>query len=586
MKHYIVPAAAALFLGVNVFAGTGEPSAPYDNTRIDARLNVTVKEDTKVVHFVRDTADPNVITKAYVIKHVDPYELRSYLRNVVQVRKVNDDNTNIEAVRYTDGTSILLISAEDYRFDDTPNAQGFDSIVKALDKPKLVSSSGRQTFVYSPKHRSSSELIEMISEIGLYSKDAVMNNVGGNDAVAEDPGLNLLFFCIAPFSRRTVMELLEAYDKPTPAARAKITVYELYAENDTKLGMDFQAWKNNDGADFFSGGGRFSRNYNNMELTAGAKWNNTSYFKFNPKWNTKYIDFLTSKGKAKVVHTSELNLLNNSTAKISKYTQIFLAKAKDLNKRDLYNEDYHVATVTVTPNDPAPIGKDFHGKDITVNATAQITYLKIAKGNHWEYVLSIPGDTAASFVIDRLNVGKRVTAKFINGDIAFTPFTAGHKQGNNITTEASNQFGFQIEMTPSINTKATTLNVKISNSSLIGYTSDGSPRIQKGADIDTNFMISNEGTKLVIGGIEKRSVMSVSGGVPILKDLPLLGWLFSTETEATKRSQLLVVAEIIPEKKAENYKSVFDGIQKKLRKAGVSNTYGYRQFLLDPERLK
>ena len=80
--------------------------------------------------------------------------------------------------------------------------------------------------------------------------------------------------------------------------------------------------------------------------------------------------------------------------------------------------------------------------------------------------------------------------------------------------------------------------------------------------------------------------MSVSGGVPILKDLPLIGWIFSTETEATKRSQLLVVAEVVPENKADNYKSVFDAAQKKLKKAGVSNTFGYRQFFIDPERLQ
>ena len=126
--------------------------------------------------------------------------------------------------------------------------------------------------------------------------------------------------------------------------------------------------------------------------------------------------------------------------------------------------------------------------------------------------------------------------------------------------------------------------MKISNSSLIGYNSDGSARIQKSANIDTEFMISNEGTKLVIGGLEKRSVMKVSGGVPFLKDLPGIGWLFSTETEATKRSQLLVVAEIIPEKQAECRKSCIEKIQKELSKAGESNTYGYRQHLLDADR--
>ena len=582
MKHYIVPAfAAALFLGVNVFAGS--PAAPYDNSRIDARLNVTVKEDTQVVHFVRDNADPNVITKAYVLKYVDPYELRSYLRGIVQVKKVDDNNTNIQAIRYTDGTSILLISAEDYRFNDTPNAQGFDSIVRELDKPKLVCSSGRQTYVYSPKYRSSAELLEMITEVGLYSRDVIMGNPGGTDVVAEDPGLNLLFFCTAPFSRRTIMEMLEAYDKPTPSVRAKITVYELYAENDTKLGMDFQAWKNNDGVDFFSTGGRFSRNYNGNILTSGAGWNDTSYFNFNPKWNTKYIDFLTSKGKAKVVHTSELSLQNNATAQITKYTQIVLAKAEDL-EADLYTQDYAVVNVAAGE----VIGKDNNGNDITVNAAAEVTILKLAKDNHTEYILRVPKHKHLSFVVRGKKIGPRAIAEKITdaAESALVPNPVGHQRGKAIMTEASNQFGFSLEMTPSINGKATSLNVKITNSSLIGYTSDGSPRIQKGAAIDTNFMISNGGTKLVIGGIEKRSVISVSGGVPILKDLPLIGWVFSTETEATKRSQLLVVAEIVPDAQAEDYKSVFDGIQQKLKKAGRSNTYGYRQFFLDPERLK
>ena len=137
--------AAALLSSVTAFAG--EASAPYANSRIDARLNVAVKDDTRVVHFVRDNADPNVITKAYEIKHADPYELRSYIRSIVQTRKVDENNTNVEAVKYADGSALLLISAEDYRFEDTPGAQGFDSIVRELDKPKLVSGSGRLTYV-------------------------------------------------------------------------------------------------------------------------------------------------------------------------------------------------------------------------------------------------------------------------------------------------------------------------------------------------------------------------------------------------------------------------------------------------------
>ena len=270
--------AAALLSSATAFAG--EASAPYDNTRIDARLNVAVKDDTQFVHFVRDNADPNVITKAYEIKHTDPYELRSYIRSIVQTRKVDENNTNVEAVKYADGSALLLISAEDYRFEDSPGAQGFDSIVRELDKPKLVSGSGRLTYVYSPKFRSSEDLMEMVKNVGAYSRNEAMNNVGGNDVLMEDPDLNLIFFNTAPFSKQNIMDVISKYDRIEPSIRAKVTVYELYAENDTKLGLDFQAWKNNDGIDLFSTGGRFSQNYNGLDLAKGAKWNKTTYFQF------------------------------------------------------------------------------------------------------------------------------------------------------------------------------------------------------------------------------------------------------------------------------------------------------------------
>jgi type II secretory pathway component GspD/PulD (secretin) len=123
------------------------------------------------------------------------------------------------------------------------------------------------------------------------------------------------------------------------------------------------------------------------------------------------------------------------------------------------------------------------------------------------------------------------------------------------------------------------------NSSLIGYTSTGAPRIQKSAVIDTQFMIDNKGTKLVIGGLEKRDVVRVSGGLPILKDLPIIGWLFSTEQESTKRSQLVVVAEIVPEAQIKQQGAEF---QKKaaaeLVKAGETNKIGYRQYFIDGDR--
>ena len=573
---------AAMLAGANAFAGSA--AAPFANTSIDAKINVSVKENIDVVHFVRDTADPNVITKVYQVKYVDPYELRTYLRKMVQTRKVNGDNTNVDAITFTDGTAFLLISAEDYRFNDMPNAQGFDSIVKELDKPQLVSRPGRNTYVYSPKYRSSLEIRDMLNLVGANTVDLTMGNPGGSDVLVYDPGLNLIFFTTAPFSHRTIMSVLKNYDQPYQQVRAKVTVYELYAENDTKLGMDLQAWKNNEGIDLFTAGGRFSRNSNGVDLVNGLKYNDTTYFQFNPKWNTKYIDFLTSKGKAKVVHTSEVTLRNNTTGTIAKTTQFFAPKTTPADA-----VTFDVASAVYSAANGSVIGKDFSGREITVESTAETVKVyisKVGKDANKRYTLRLDKYGQASFVVNGKVAGKQLEAAAIAqaAESELAAINAGHDRGNKIDLEASQKIGFELKLTPSINEKATKLNVQLVNYSLIGYTSDGTPRIQNGAAINTDFMISNEGTKLVIGGIEKRSVMSVSGGLPILKDLPLIGWIFSTETEATKRSQLLVVAEVLPDNKADNYADNLKEVKEKLNKAGESNSFGYRQYLIDSER--
>ena len=62
----------------------------YDSTRVEAQLVVPVKEGTKVLHFIRDNNDPRVITKTYELKHVDPYEFRDYLRQMVPSKRVGN----------------------------------------------------------------------------------------------------------------------------------------------------------------------------------------------------------------------------------------------------------------------------------------------------------------------------------------------------------------------------------------------------------------------------------------------------------------------------------------------------------------
>ncbi len=625
------PLCAFLAVMLCVSAPAGDASAPYRDTRIDARLNVEVKHDTRVIHFVRDNVDPDVVTKTYVLKHADPYELRGYLRQMVQSRKVDSSDTGIQAIKYNDGTGIVMVSAEDYRFEDSENGQGIDRIIAALDKPNVLSRTGQPMYLYNPKYRSADELKSMVRAAGADVSEDVTENIGGSDRIKCDPALNLLFFKTTQFSRKNISGVLKNYDIPYPEIRARITLYEIHAENDAKIGLDFQSWKNNDGIDLFNGGARFMRNYSSdgSSLTKGTGWSDTKYFNFNPKWNTKYIDFLASKGKARILHSCELTARNNTPALIERTTQVFLASS-EAAESGTFTESYVYLPESTFVADP-PQGKTpvagwnseevyllnaltssgkavkVAGSDAAGGATGTVTILKTAKNAEARYFLTVKD---GSFVIDGKNVGNSVQASYAEvtrytaeadnaiGTYSWTservPFESANNipalKGNQISTAASGDFGFRMTLTPSISGKAVLLDVRVSNSSLIGYQSNGAPRIQQGAVLESGFMISNTGTKLVIGGIEKRDVVRVSGGLPFLKDLPLLGWIFSTESESTKKSQLLVVAEVVPvrpgEKPDTGVADEAKSLEKSLKKAGESNTFGYRQFLLDPERLK
>ncbi|MDR0931807.1 MAG: type II and III secretion system protein [Victivallales bacterium] len=602
MKNNITFAAALLAVSGTLYAG--DATAPYLDTRINAKLNLEVKPDTEVLHFIRDNADPFVVTKTYVLKHADPYEIRKYLREIVQTRRVEASDSGIQAIKYNDGTGIVMVSAEDYRFADSENGQGIDSIVETLDKPKVISSGGKPTYVYSPKFRPAEELALMVRASGANVSGDVIENIAGTDKIACDPALNLMVFKTSQFSRKNIDTVLKEYDRPYPEVKAKITVYEIYAENDTKLGLDFQAWKNNEGVDLLSGGARFMQNYapDGSNLVKGTGWSDTKYFNFNPKWNTKYIDFLTSKGKAKIMHSCELVVRNRTTAEIDRLNSVFLATVEPAEAA-VFTESY----VYVPDSTP---GTDFDltafttaGKQISISAagTVTLTVLKMAAPSGVgaeKYTMTLEGGV---FTVDGKSVGTKFNAASaevydLTGDpdnpslIEYTSNDVVALKGNKVKTTASGDFGFRMSITPSITDKATILDVSVSNSSLIGYKSSGEARIQESANVESSFMISNEGTKLVIGGLEKRDVVSVSGGIPILKDLPILGWLFSTESESTKKSQLLVVAEVVPVRPGDALDSAIaddvKAIEGKLQKAGESNTFGYRQFLLDSDRLK
>ena len=504
------------------------PTASYMDSQVQAQLRVDLDRDTDAVHFIRDNNDPRVITKTYLLKHAHPYAVRSLLRDAITTKRVDASYTGVETILFEDGTALLFVSAEEYRFKDHENGMGIDSLVARLDQPGMLNSSGQPKFVYFPANVPAATLMPMIEKVGMNVKDDEAELIGGKDKVKLDPDLNCLFFNTASYSRKNIEEMLRKYDVPLPEIKIKLNVYELYSENDDKLGVDFQAWKNNEGTDFFSVGGRFRDNWaatygGTMARPQGSE--RTSFYNFNPKWNTRYLDFLTSKGKAKIAYSGEVTVRQNTTSTLSRTTQIFYTDT------------------TVPPDDTQETIDNWFTRPLD-NALQALG--KESPGND-------------------IRIGK-------------------DNQQN--VTRAPQSFGFTMTVKAgSIAPEAAILQISLDNSSLIGYQSSGAPRIQKGNTIRNSVMISTRRNEFVIGGLEKREVVRGSTGVPYLKDIPGLGYLFQVESESTRKSQLVVAAQceyVYPESiSPEEYDKLIRSIRTRTADAGGRNHYFFNQYLLD-----
>lgn len=504
----------------------------YDGTRVEAQLIVEVAPDTDIIHFIRDNNDPRVVTRTYIIRHIDAYEIRDYLRQMVQAKRVGNtaliqsapgnagnpvaatvsqvqlnspaaqpgftpltqlgSNTAVECLRYVDGTGLLIVSAEEYRFRDNEYGMGIDSIVAMLDNPALENlGTGSQMFIYMPKFVPAANLQSLIQNVGMNISDAT-ELWQGQDLVTVDDTLNWLIFDVSNYSCANIAALLARYDVPIPQVEIFIQVYEVYAENDDKIGIDFQSWKNNEGTDFFSVGGRYRNNWaaiyggaGNLNRRYGSE--RSSFYNFNPRWNTRYLDFLAAHGKARIVHSGTLTVRNNTSGTFSRTTQIFFA------------------------DDSEPANGSTTTPDMGVGPYELLSAL----------------------------IGESIRGKHDQDDAADIPVGKGQSQ----TVTASAGYGFTMQINNAVvGLRECRFDVTLSNTSLIGFLSNGSPRISQGNVVRQSVSLPFSGDGVfVIGNLNKKEVVESSTGIPWLSDIPILGYLFSSKSKSVKNSELIVV---------------------------------------------
>ena len=222
----------------------------------------------------------------------------------------------------------------------------------------------------------------------------------------------------------------------------------------------------------------------------------------------------------------------------------------------------YVIPIRITDGGTASL---IEGKTTTVIG---VRYENMLFGNYWHGGYTVVTDAA----------GNEVTVD--------VPWNTGDgylaQKGFQVETTPSS-FGFRLSLTPGVAEKTTLMEIDIRNDSLIGWNSDGSPRISRDTGLRTKVMMNNAGQTFVVGGLSKRSLVTSDGGIPWLKKIPLLGYLFSTESQATKRSQLVLVLECsvidtLGDKLDGDAAEAIRKAKDKLTNAGVSVPYANTQW--------
>jgi type IV pilus assembly protein PilQ len=117
------------------------------------------------------------------------------------------------------------------------------------------------------------------------------------------------------------------------------------------------------------------------------------------------------------------------------------------------------------------------------------------------------------------------------------PYTERNEEGTNTTkyAEALLELTVTPHMTPD---KRISMKVKTTKDEITGYSPDNQPILS--INQAETVLLVEDGATVVIGGVAKTSETDTESGFPVLKDIPLLGWMFKTSNSKTEKQELLI----------------------------------------------
>jgi type II secretory pathway component GspD/PulD (secretin) len=407
-----------------------------------ASLRDEVQNVVKVLRTTNKAQTNKYVCEALEFKFVNPFDIVNFFDSTI-----SREEGGIYSFLNPDGKSgFLVVICPEYQL---PSLR---QLARDLDRPSIVSSPGSSYGFYRMRHRDITNA-QLRNIIAMH-----MDNWG---ALMPDVQTNSVMIYDGKGGFDAANAKLQELDQPLRQVEMKVNIYEMDVNNDAKIGLDFEAWKNGPGKALgvVTAGGRHLNN-----AYYGSASNHSNLRGTQLDYPSAYFDFLVSKGKART--------LANTRAVASTGIPAVLSAM----------DEFVIYAVNNTPN-----------------ATPSVAFDKV--------VITPDRD--------------------VKGKVATLPGTTNRAKT-----------GVEVTVTPTVGDETTILDANVSLTNLIGYDDKGYPALDTVKQI-SQVSVKN-GSEVVLGGLNRITVLKDTRKAPFLGSLPVVGYLFGGETSIHKESTVVV----------------------------------------------
>jgi type II secretory pathway component GspD/PulD (secretin) len=283
--------------------------------------------ETHLIRVLRTTSKAQTnryVPKVYDLENVNPYDVIRFIRRSMEIEEgawfLFGKPEDAEAPHTSVRSGKAVVVAPQYQLPY------IDDLMEVIDAPGLTSSSGDEMLYYRPKHRSVSDpdFVDLLEAV-------LTPNHSGGDQVP-DTTVNAFLFYDSPSGIEDVERWLPVLDMPPAQVIIETKLYEINVENDSALGLDFQAWKNGPGRNLFKVGCFYEKSHVSdidgpgipfAPLYANDFKATGHYYSYFVNMSSAFFDFLVTKNKARVLSASKVLARHGTTAEFESSDLIF-----------------------------------------------------------------------------------------------------------------------------------------------------------------------------------------------------------------------------------------------------------------------